>query len=76
MLAHGRPQVVVVDYNDNAFLLGKEHGCEVTGGTMATGAAMGDLSGFTLTIVAQETNPPFFCAAAPTDDASSPIAPN
>ena len=76
MLAHGRPQVVVVDYNDNAFLLGKEHGCEVTGGTMATGAAMGDLSGFTLTIVAQETSPPFFCAAAPTDDASSPIAPN
>ena len=76
LLAHGRPQVVVVDYNDNAFLLGKEHGCEVTGGTMATGAAMGDLSGFTLTIVAQETAPPFFCAAAPTDDASSPIAPN
>lgn len=45
-------------------------------GTMVTGAAMGDLSGFTLTIVAQETAPPFFCAAAPTDDASSPIAPN
>ena len=76
LLAHGRPQVVVVDYNGNAFLVGKDHGCEVTGGTVVTGAAMGDLSGFTLTMVAQETAPPFFCASAPTDDSSSPIDPN
>ena len=76
LLAHGRPQVVVEDYNGNAFLLGKLHGCEVSGGSMVTGAAMGDLSGFTLVLTAQETNPPFFCAAAPSDDASSPIDPN
>jgi len=76
LLAHGRPQVVVQDYNGNAFLLGKVHGCEVNGGTMVTGAAMGDLSGFTLVLSAQETNPPFFCAAAPSDDATSPIDPN
>ena len=76
LIAHGRPQVVVVDYNGNAFLLGKEHGCEVTGGTVVSGAAMGDLSGFTLVVSAQETAPPFFCAAAPSDDATSPIAPN
>ncbi len=76
LLAHGRPQVVVQDYNGNAFLLGKLHGCEVSGGTMVSGAAMGDLSGFTLVLSAQETNPPFFCAAAPSDDATSPIDPN
>ena len=76
LLAHGRPQVVVEDYNGNVFLLGKEHGCEVTGGTIVTGAAMGDLSGFTLTLTAQETAAPFFCAAAPADDSGTPIDPN
>ena len=75
LLAHGRPQVVIEDYNGNVFLIGKDHGCEVSGGTVVTGAAMGDLSGFTLTLTAQETAPPFFCASAPTDDSSTPIDP-
>jgi len=74
LLAHGRPQVVVEDNNGNHFLIGKEHGCEVTGGTIVTGAAMGDLSGFTLTLTAQEKAPPFFCDQ-PTDDSVSPINP-
>ena len=60
LMAKGRPQIVVEDYNGNYFLIGKEHGCEVTGGTIVTGAAMGDLSGFTLVFTAQETAPPFF----------------
>jgi hypothetical protein len=75
LLAHSRPQIVVQDYNGNYFLVGKDHGCEVTGGTVVTGAAMGDLSGFTMTFTAQETAPPFFCASAPSDDATSPINP-
>lgn len=75
LLAHGRPQIVVEDYNGNHFLVGKDNGCEVTGGTVVTGAAMGDLSGFTITFTAQETAPPFFCASAPTDDSGTPIDP-
>jgi len=75
LLAHGRPQVVVEDYNGNHFLVGKVHGAEVTGGTMVTGAAMGDLSGFTLVLSAQETEPPFFCAAAPAEATYTPIDP-
>ena len=39
------------------FLVGLEHGAEVTGGTIVTGAAMGDLSGFTLTMEGQEIAP-------------------
>lgn len=74
LLSHGRPQIVVEDYNGNFFLVGKDHGCEVTGGTIVTGAAMGDLSGFTLALVAQETAPPFFCGE-PTDDSGTPINP-
>lgn len=75
LLSAGRPQIVVEDYNGNGFLIGKDNGAEVTGGTIVTGAAMGDLSGFTLTLTAQETAPPFFVATLPSDDSSSPIDP-
>ena len=75
LLSAGRPQIVVEDYNGNGFLIGKDHGAEVTGGTIVSGAAMGDLSGFTLTLTAQETAPPFFVAVLPSDDSSSPINP-
>jgi len=77
LIAHARPHVAVEDYNGNYFLVGLENGGDVNGGTIVTGAgaAMGDLSGFTLTLLAQENEPPFFLAALPTDDSSSPINP-
>ena len=60
LLAYGRPHIVVVDYNGNAFLMGREHGADVTGGTVVSGAAMGDLSGYTLSFSAQELTPANF----------------
>ena len=57
LLAFGRPRIVVEDYNGNLFLVGREHGADVTGGTIVTGAAMGDLSGYTLTFTAMERIP-------------------
>ena len=60
LLAFGRPHVAVEDYNGNVFVMGLEHGAEVTGGTISTGAAMGDLSGYTLTLAAQELKPANF----------------
>jgi len=60
LLAYGRPQIIVRDYNDNYFLVGRENGAEVTGGTIVTGAAMADLSGYTLTFSGQETLPANF----------------
>jgi hypothetical protein len=60
LLAYGRPHVAVEDYNGNVFVMGLEHGAEVSGGTIVTGAAMGDLSGYTLTLSAQETKPANF----------------
>ena len=72
LIAHGRPHVAVQDYNGNFFVVGLEHGAEVTGGTISTGAAMGDLSGYNLTIVAQETAPPYFITSnIITDDTSA-----
>jgi hypothetical protein len=60
LLAFGRPHVAVEDYNGNVFIMGLEHGAEVTGGSISTGAAMGDLSGYTLTLSAQELKPANF----------------
>jgi len=49
----GRPHVFVEDYNGNFLLVGIENGCDVTV-NQVTGSAMGELSGYNLTIVAQE----------------------
>jgi|TARA_S200002703_G_scaffold108380_2_gene94170 hypothetical protein len=78
LIAHARPHVFVEDYNGNYFVMGLEHGAEVTGGSIVSGAAMGDLSGFTLTLVAQETAPPYFITGSVvTGDASATqITPN
>jgi hypothetical protein len=64
LLSYARPHVVVHDYNGNAFLMGAEHGAEITGGTIVTGTAMGDLSGYTLTLTAQEQLPANFLEGA------------
>ena len=71
LLAYGRPHVVVEDYNGNAFLMGAEHGADVSGGTIVTGAAMGDLSGYTLTLSGMEVLPANFLKDAATNDAFS-----
>jgi len=46
--------------------MGRVNGAEVTGGTIVTGAAMGDLSGYTLTMEGQETMPANFINGATT----------
>lgn len=60
LLAYGRPHIAVEDYNGNVFVVGLEHGADVSGGTIVTGAAMGDMSGYTLTFTAQELKPANF----------------
>jgi len=68
LMAYGRPHVVVQDYNGNAFMMGLNYGAEVTGGTIVTGAAMGDLSGYTLVLEAQEQLPANFIDGATVAD--------
>lgn len=60
LLSYGRPQVIVEDNNGNFFYCGLEHGMDVTGGTIVTGAAMGDLSGYTLELTGMERVPANF----------------
>ena len=48
LLAYSRPQMIVEDNNGNLFFAGLEQGMDATGGTVVTGTAMGDLSGYTI----------------------------
>lgn len=73
LIAFGRPHVFVEDYNGNVFLAGLKHGMDVNGGTIVTGAAMGDLSGYTLTLQGMETLPANFCTVDATN-AAFPIS--
>lgn len=57
LIAFGRPHIVVEDYNSNFWFVGKENGADVTGGSIVTGAAMGDLAGYTLTLTSMERKP-------------------
>lgn len=62
LLSYGRPQIIIEDNNGNLFLAGLQHGMEVTGGTIVTGTAMGDLSGYTLEFKGMEKVPANFFA--------------
>ena len=71
LLANGMPHVIVEDNNGNKFLMGLEYGASVSGGTIVTGTAMGDLSGYTLTLTAQEKIPANFVDAEITPSATN-----
>ena len=64
LLAYGRPVVLIEDNNGNLLLAGLEHGMDVSGGTFATGGAMGDLNGYSLTLSGMEKVPANFCIPA------------
>ena len=57
LISYNRSQVFVLDNNDNLFLLGMDNGCDISGGTVVTGAAKGDMTGYTLELRAEEKDP-------------------
>ena len=59
LMAYGRPQVIVKDYNGNYLMCGIENGVEVSVSPQ-TGAAMGDLSGYVISGVGTEKTPAYF----------------
>ncbi|QDP51065.1 MAG: hypothetical protein Unbinned3907contig1000_8 [Prokaryotic dsDNA virus sp.] len=60
LLAWARPFAIIEDYNGNFFLMGVDNGAEVTTTAVSTGTAMGDLNGYTVTMVAHEKLPANF----------------
>ena len=64
LLAYSRPKIVVADRNGNAFLVGKNEGADMTTGTITTGTAYGDLSGYTMVFTGQEQLPANFLSGS------------
>ena len=71
LMAYGRPQIVVWTNNGDALLVGEKEGADVTAGTISTGAAMGDLYGYSVTFTGQERLPAAFLSGSTT---TSPFA--
>ena len=67
LLSYGHPPILIEDNNGNVFVAGLEYGLDVTGGTIATGAAMGDASGYTLTFTGMEKIPANFINTVESD---------
>jgi hypothetical protein len=66
LMAYGRPQIVVWTNNGDALLVGQDHGADVTGGTIQTGGAMGDLYGYSVTFTGMEQLPAAFLSGSTT----------
>ena len=65
LLAKSRTLVFIEDYNGNIKLMGLTNGAYGSAGTAVTGAAKGDLSGYTIELTAEEKEfAPFLSSAA------------
>jgi hypothetical protein len=64
LMAYGRPQIFVHTMNGDTLLVGQREGADVTGGTIQTGAAMGDLFGYSVTFTGQEKFPASFISGS------------
>jgi hypothetical protein len=54
LLAWGNPKVIVRTTSGSFFMMGLEFGCDVTTINANSGAAMGDMTGYEVTLVARE----------------------
>lgn len=73
LLAAARPHIIIVDKNDNVFMMGLKEGADLSAGTVSTGNALGDFNGYNLTFTAQETSPPNFIESAGPGTADFPV---
>jgi hypothetical protein len=64
LMAYGRPQIVVHTQNGDALLVGEVEGADLTAGTIQTGAAMGDLYGYSAVFTGMEKLPAAFISGS------------
>jgi hypothetical protein len=64
LMAYGRPQVFVQTTQGDTLLVGELEGADVTAGTIQTGAALGDLYGYSVTLTGLEKLPAAFLSGS------------
>jgi hypothetical protein len=74
LLSYGRPRIIARTMTDQFFMLGFAQGCDVSAGTIGSGAALGDFNGYQLTFTAEEELPPLFIDAASEADLETAFA--
>ena len=67
LMSYERLHIITEDYNGDFKMYGIENGCEVSVETQ-DGTAMGDLTGYVLTVTGQERFPAFFVDSAIIDN--------
>ena len=76
LMAWGRPQIIVWTNNGDALLVGEKLGADVTAGTIQTGAALGDLYGYSVTFTGMEQYPAAFLSGSTTTNALGGLTAN
>ena len=74
LMAYGRPKIVIWTQNGDALLVGEKEGADVTAGTIQTGAALGDLYGYSITFTGQEQLPAAFISGSTTSNPFAALA--
>jgi hypothetical protein len=64
LMAYSRPQIFVQTMAGDTLLVGQREGADVTAGTIQTGAALGDLYGYSVTFTGQEQFPAPFVSGS------------
>lgn len=54
LLSYGRPHVIIQTNSNQFFLMGLNHGADVTAGSLSSGSDMASFNGYSLTLEAQE----------------------
>jgi len=68
LMAYGRPVAIVWTTNGEALVAGLTKGTDLTGGTIQTGAGLGDLFGYSITMTGMEPLPAqFISGSTPTN---------
>jgi hypothetical protein len=76
LMAYGRPQIIVWTNNGDALLVGEHLGADLTAGTIQTGAALGDLYGYSATFTGMEQLPAVFLSGSSTTNALGGLTSN
>jgi hypothetical protein len=76
LMSYGRPQIIVWTNNGDALLVGEKLGADVTAGTISTGAALGDLYGYSITFTGMEQYPATFLSGSTTTNALGGLTAN